>query len=143
MFFSNTKSDKNSKNEKTINESEYINDLEKRVEAIVSSIDGAGKSEVMINIASTSETVYVKENKNSYDSSEEVNKGESENSVLTMTDSTGNQYAVVTKTIMPQISGVIVACDGGNIQSVKATITDAVCTVLGIGANNVCVIAKS
>ena len=110
---------------------------------MVSSIKGAGESRVVINIISTTESVYVKENKKSYDSSSEKSKSETEDSVLTMTDSSGNEYALVTKQIMPQIGGVTVVCDGGEDATVKASVINAVCTVLNIGANKVCVIAKA
>lgn len=121
----------------------YIEDLEKRIGEMVSSIKGAGESRVVINIISTTESVYVKENKKSYDSSSEKSKSETEDSVLTMTDSSGNEYALVTKQIMPQIGGVTVVCDGGEDATVKASVINAVCTVLNIGANKVCVIAKA
>ena len=122
---------------------DYLAKLEDRVEAIVSSIKGAGECEVMINLSSSSESVYVKENKSSYDSGGENSKSESEDSVITMKDGDGNEYALITKQIMPQVCGVIVSCEGGSDIYVKQAVTEAVCTVLGIGANNVCVIAKS
>ena len=53
------------------------------------------------------------------------------------------EMALVTKQIMPQIGGVTVVCDGGADASVKASVINAVCTVLNIGANKVCVIAKA
>lgn len=127
----------------TYDEDDYTQKLEQRVEGIVSSIKGAGECNVMINLSSSSESVYVKENKKSFDSDSETSKGKSEDSIITMTDSGGNQYALVTKCIMPQIAGATVVCKGGDDPSVKEAVTDAVCTVLGIGANKVCVIAKS
>ena len=101
------------KEKDVFDEKVYIEDLEKRIGEMVSSIKGAGESRVVINIISTTESVYVKENKKSYDSSSEKSKSETEDSVLTMTDSSGNEYALVTKQIMPQIGGVTVVCDGG------------------------------
>lgn len=134
---------KESKTDETFSEKEYIENLEKRVSEMVSAIKGAGSSNVVINIVSTTESVYVKENKKSYDSSGDKNKSETEDSVLTMTDSSGNEYALVTKQIMPQIGGVTVVCEGGDNSTVKAAVINAVCTVLNIGANKVCVIAKA
>ena len=62
----------------------YIENLEKRIGEMVSTIKGAGESRVVINIISTTESVYVKENKKSYDSSSEKSKSETEDSVLTL-----------------------------------------------------------
>lgn len=133
----------NSSIESSFDESTYVSDLEKKIGEIVSSIYGAGKCEVMINIISTTESVYVKENKKHYNSSDTNSTTETEDSVLTMTDGEGNQYAVVTKQIMPEIGGVTVVCDGGDDTKVRINVIDAVSTVLGIGSNKVCVIAKS
>lgn len=124
-------------------EKEYISQLERRAEQMVSQISGAGDSKVVINIASSTETVYVRENKRSYDSEGDNSKGETEDSVLTMTDGSGNQYAVVKKQIMPEICGVTVLCDGGGDKSVCAAVVEAVSTLLGVGSNKVCVIAKN
>lgn len=127
----------------TFSESEYVSDLENRVSKIVSKIEGAGECDVMININSTIESVYVKENKKSYDNDETKSRGETEDSVLTMTDENGNQSAVVTKQIMPQISGVTVVCDGGNSVYVQKSVIEAVSTLLDISSNKVCVIEKA
>lgn len=127
----------------TFDESKYIESLESRIVGIVSEIRGAGNASVMINIVSTTESVYVKENKKSYDSGTDNSKSETQDSIITMTDGSGNQYALVTKKIMPEIGGVTVVCEGGGDQNVKAAVINAVSTVLNIGANKVCVIAKA
>ena len=44
---------------------DYVGVLENKISKIVSMIDGAGDCAVIINITSTSESVYVKENKKS------------------------------------------------------------------------------
>lgn len=124
-------------------ESEYIDQLENRVALLVSQIQGAGSTKVMINIDSTIESVYVKENKKSYNNDQTTSKGETEDSVLTMTDSSGNQSALITKQIMPNICGVTVVCDGADIPSVQKNVIEAVSTLLNIGTNKVCVIAKA
>ena len=143
IFISDISFDKTSKDRSTFDQNSYLSSLEKRVESIVSEISGAGECKVMINISSGCESVYVKENKKSYDNSEQNNKSESEDSVITMKDSDGNEFALVTKEIMPEISGVIVACKGANDIYVKNSVIQAVSTVLGVGTNKVCVIAKS
>ena len=131
------------KTDKTFSETDYISDLESRVESIVSKIYGVGECSVMININSTVESVYVKENKKSYDNNENTSKGETENTVLTMTDENGNQSAPVTKQIMPKICGVTVVCDGGENLTVQKDVITAVSTLLDIGSEKVCVIKKS
>lgn len=121
----------------------YINKLQIQLEDIISSIEGAGESKVMINVSSSSETLYVKENKNSYNTGDNKSTSESEDSVLTMRDGQGNEHVVITKQLMPKIAGVTVVCEGGNDIFVRSNIIEAVATVLDISVNKVCVIAKA
>ena len=100
-------------------------------------------NKVMINYNTSVESVYVKENKKSYDNNQTENRGETEDNVLTMTDGNGNQSALITKKIMPKISGVTVVCDGGNNKTVQTDVINAVSVLLDIGSNKVCVIAKA
>lgn len=135
-----------SKSENTssdFSETKYIKTLEQKISSMVSMIDGAGDSAVIINLSSTTESVYVKENKKYFDNDDTKTKSETEDSIITMKDKNGNEYALVTKQIMPKISGVTVVCDGGNNIDVKNSVVNAVSTLLGVGANNVCVIAKA
>ncbi len=120
------------KTDTVFNEDIFIESTQQRVELIVSQIAGVGDCSVAVNINSTIESVYVKES-----------KSENQNSVLTTKDSSGNENAVVTKKVMPQISGVTVVCSGGNNKNVKNAVISAVSTLLDIGTNKVCVIAKA
>lgn len=124
-------------------EYKYIKQLENRTAELVSEIEGAGECVVMINYNTSVESVYVKENKKSYDNNPTENKGETQDTVLTMTDSNGNQSALIKKKIMPRISGVTVVCDGAKKQHVQTSIINAVSVLLDIGSNKVCVIAKA
>ena len=110
LLISGTGKQKN-KDTLVFNESKYINELEQKISEISSMIDGAGECIAVVNITSTTESVY---NKNT-----------------------------PVKQIMPVISGVTVICEGGNKNAVKESIISAVSTLLGIGSNKVCVIAKA
>jgi stage III sporulation protein AG len=63
--------------------------------------------------------------------------------LLVQRDRDGSEYALVTKELMPEICGVVVACKGADEVSVKNSVIQAVSTVLGVGTNKVCVITKS
>lgn len=133
----------NNESVNVFDEQTFITSTEQRVKQIVSQIDGVGDCSVAININSTIESVYVKENKSTYNNDNENIKSESQNSVLITKDSSGSEYAVITKKIMPQISGVTVVCTGANNQTVRNAVISAVSTLLDIGTNKVCVIAKA
>ena len=129
--------------EHTFDEKAYVSELETRLCDMLSKIRGAGDCSVMINISSTTESVYVKESRRSTSNASDNNKSETEDNVLTMKDGDGNEYALVKKQIMPKISGVSIVSKGASDPTVKAMLIDAVCTVLDISSNKVCVIAKA
>ncbi len=141
LFSGNVKEKK--PEQQTFNDEEYIDALEEKISKVVSVIDGAGECVVVINHSSSIESVYVKDYKKTYDNDSDASKTQSEDSVITMKDRNGNEYALVTKQIMPAVSGVTVVCDGGGNMKVRNSIISAVSTLLGIGTNNVCVIAKA
>lgn len=143
IIFSYTYSERKDENVDNFSEYEYIKQLEARTAKLVSKINGAGECVVMINYDTSVESVYVTENKKSYDNNQNENRGETEDNVLTMTDSSGNQSALIKKKIMPKISGVTVVCDGGNSKYVQTNVINAVSVLLNIGSNKVCVIAKA
>ncbi len=129
--------------QETFNDVKYINSLEEKITKVVSVIEGAGECLVVINHNSSTESVYVKDYKKTYDNDSDKSKTKSEDTIITMKDKNGNEYALVTKQLMPTVSGVTIVCDGGNDIKVKNSIISAVSTLLGIGTNNVCVIAKA
>lgn len=105
--------DKQKNNVQSFNDNLYISELEQKISKTSSMIDGAGECTAIINISATTESVFANDNKS------------------------------LKQQIMPVISGVMIICEGGNDISVKNSIISAVSTLLGIGSNKVCVIAKA
>ena len=127
----------------SISDDEFISSVESRLKTLLADIEGAGECEVMVTVTSSAEVVYVKEDKSSMDDSGQSVKNEKESSVITVSDSSGNETALITKQISPEIGGVTIVSRGANDINVKSSIIQAVSTVLGIGANKVCVVAKA
>ena len=126
-----------------VSDEQFVSSVENRLKTLLADIDGAGECEVMVSIASSAEVVYVKEDKSSSDDSGQSVKNERESNILTVSDSSGNETALITKQISPEIGGVTIVSHGANNIDVKSNIIQAVSTVLGIGANKVCVVAKA
>lgn len=82
----------------------YVDDLEVRVCEILSSIDGVGKSKVMITVEG-----------------EEVSY---KNGLYSEVSSTENKY--------PEVVGVVIVCEGANNVMVKEEIAESVMTLLGV-----------
>ena len=118
----------------------YAEDIEKRLTEIVSSIDGAGKTRVMVTLESGAEQVYARNEKIKSDISggtalEKENFSDEKEYVLIETD--GNEGGMIIKLIQPKIRGVAVVCEGGGSDAVRQEITQAITAVLDISASRV------
>jgi stage III sporulation protein AG len=102
----------------------YIDETEARIEQMLLKINGCEDCNVTITLSSGVKKEYVRE----------------EGNVLVVTDDKGNQSAVVSKEIAPEIAGVTVFYKGESSLNVERDIIQSVSTVLGIGSNKICVI---
>lgn len=98
----------------------YTQQLEEKLEEIISTINGVSDVNVLITLESGSELVYAS------DDSEE-----NEKHVIV------NNGLVLVKENLPKIKGVAVVCKGGNNAELKTKITELTCSVLGIYSTHV------
>lgn len=124
--------------------------FETKLAKILSEIKGAGDVKVMISYKTGVETVPLLDTKDSNTVTEE-NDSESarrteqnsvETSIIFNQEKSGNKVPYISKTIMPVVEGVIVTCDGGGDEIVKANVIKAVTVITGVTANKVQVFPK-
>ena len=126
----------NKKETATVSETASVNviDEEKRLERILSQIDGAGEVSVMITYYSSSEKSIAYETK----TASREDKSESEDKKAVMTDG----EPMVVKEVYPQVKGVIVTADGAGIVSVRTAISEAVAASLDVPVHRICIFKK-
>lgn len=119
-------------NEKTENVTDirdsYEENIEKRLTSIVSSIDGAGRTKVMVTLASGDENVYAVKEKSS--------DGSKEREYIVI-DSDKNESGLLLKVIEPEIRGVAIVCEGADSAKIRQEIISSVSAVLGISTNRI------
>lgn len=110
----------------------FTEDLERRLSEMISQIDGAGKTAVMVTLESSSEKVYA-QNENG-----KTKPSESDYSYeyIIIKDKASGEQGMLLRVGEPKIRGVIVVCAGGDKPIVQKAITDAVTAALGIGSND-------
>ncbi len=118
---------------------EYVKKLEERLVSIVSSIEGAGYTKVMITLESGSEDVYLYnsdygENQKSGEESDYEQKKE----YVVVEDSRG-EGGIVVMVEEPMVRGVAVVCEGADSQSVKQQIIQTVTALFNISSARVSV----
>ncbi|MGN0550554.1 MAG: hypothetical protein ACI4I4_01780 [Acutalibacteraceae bacterium] len=126
---------------------QYKEDTEINLGNMIASIDGAGKTKIMVTVDSGIEYVYASDEKESVNSKSDKsqdkdnteNTQDSEKSYITIRLSDGTQQAVTVKEIQPRIRGVLVICEGGGDALVQQRVIEAVTKALDISSAKVCV----
>lgn len=118
---------------------DYVSSLEERITSIISSIDGAGATQVMITLESGSEQVYL----HNYDYGEDADADGSGNIDIkdeyVIVDGGDGENGIVVRVEEPRIRGVAVVCEGAGNASVKAEIIATVTALLDISSARVSV----
>ena len=126
--------------EKNITTEEYIRENEKRLEEILSAVQGAGKIKAMITVEEIGEKVVavdkksesVQENKEN-SSSRSVNQ---ENTTLVI-GSGSEEKPFVVKERLPMPSGVLIVATGAGSEEVRLEIYEAVKALYGISGHRI------
>lgn len=119
--------------------SEYTNQLEERLVSIISSINGAGATKVMVTLESGSEDIYLHD----FDYGENADPS-GKNSVerkdeYVIIDGSSGEEGIVVRRAEPKVRGVAVVCEGGGLDQVRAQIIETVTALLDISSARVSV----
>ena len=148
--------EENDKDEVILNQSkeymtseEYEYAFEKKLEEILSQMDGVGKTEVFVRVDGSSElivekdTPYVRENLNETDSEggqRQDTTTEDEESTVYVKDAEGNEIPFIARELSPKIAGVLVVCQGGGNEEVKTEIVEALQALFDLDVHKIKVV---
>ena len=141
LFFSNdNKQKENSIKSKNIsgNYENYAHDMENQLKRILEKIDGVGKVDVMVTVVGTEEYIYAEE--------EKIKTGEndsSEEKQYVIIGSNGDKQALLKKIVSPEISGVVIICEGGDSNIIKERVYNTISAVLNISSQKIYVTKSS
>lgn len=114
-------------------------ELAYEVEKLIETIDGAGKTKVMITYKSYEETVYA------YDK-DEISNSEGEfdfRSEYIIVDGKDKEEGLKVKILLPEIKGIAVVCQGGENPVTKEQIISALSALFNISSNKISVAAMA
>ncbi|MFO7818719.1 MAG: hypothetical protein R6V17_00625 [Halanaerobacter sp.] len=125
-------------------------ELEKRLEDVLSQVSGAGTVAVNITLDTGTKKIYAR---NSNDSNKKIleedksggvreTEQQEQRSEIVILDQGGASEAVIKKKVRPQIRGVLVISEGAADSRIKADLIDAVRVGLGIKSHKIKVLAK-
>lgn len=110
----------------------FVNEMELRLKTTLEKIDGVGRADVMITASGSGEYIYAKDEKIDTDS-ESVSKDEK----YVIIGGNGQKQALVRKIDNPEISGVVVVCEGGESSVVKEKVYNAVAAAFNIPSQKI------
>ena len=103
---------------------------------IIESIDGAGKTKVMITLSETTEYIYATDDKDNRKQTDSSNDSNTQNDYVII-EKDNNDTGLLIKTIEPKVRGIAVVCEGGGNISVQNQIYSVVSAVLNINTSRI------
>lgn len=122
------------------NTAELEHKLEKRLEQLISEIDGVSQPSVMLTLEQTSQTVYARDERSSSSRSGDENGSDSDSdsqSSVVIVGSGSGKSALTESTILPKVRGVAVICSGAENALTKEKVVNTVASVLDISTSRV------
>lgn len=110
--------------------------VSQELEQILSFVDGAGKTKVMITYLRGEEVVY----QTDVDVSASENQDSEKQKTVLITGKDKGQSGLIARIDPAKCMGVIVLCQGADKPSVRLAVIDAVGKVMGLGADRISVL---
>ena len=111
---------------------EYIQALENKIGNIAEQITGSGNVRVIVSVSSGTEYIYV--------SNEKLGENSSSKEYITVRTESGADELILFKEISPEVTGVSVACKGGDSPEIQAKLIAVISTSLNVGSNRICIV---
>lgn len=102
--------------------------LQDQLSILLSQVEGAGKVNVLLTIASSEKMVY----QNDSDSTR--------TSTVILTDSSRNQAGLICRVDSPQYLGAVVVCQGADRAAVRLSITQAISNATGLSYDKITIL---
>lgn len=122
---------------------ESMRQLELRLERVLSTIDGAGKVQVMITQKDYGQQIVEKDELSNMDTDATGQKHVQRTSESVFEKNSSEERPFVSRELAPQIEGVLVVAEGGANSAVKQNILQAVKSLFPLEAHKITVVKMS
>ena len=106
--------------------------VEKQLESLLKTVDGVGKVKVCVTLERMQADVYAV-------NTEQVSEPDrsQKNEKYVFTDAGSDTQGLRLYSVMPEVRGVAVSCEGGGSGVVRQEVTKLISAALGVGANRI------
>ena len=110
-------------------------ELEQKLEALLSQVKGAGRVQVAVTYADSAASIYAYDNSTRTTAGEGTTSQDTESSLVSI-----NNQPVLVSTASPKIQGVVAVAEGGGDPLVQGRLYQALRSLLGINASQIAII---
>ena len=114
----------------------HLNALERKLESVLSQIEGAGQVSVALTLKDGMERVYATDETWSQDGDGQEDQ---QTQTVILSTGSGTEAAVLVQQRYPTFQGAVVVCSGGGDAEVRLLITQAVSALTGLGTDRISV----
>jgi len=118
---------------------EYCEELESKLESVLSQLKGAGDVKVMVSVDGSPELIYASDTDNKTSSTANGTTTTSSSSPIILSGSDGSNPLVLTEQL-PKVKGVVIVATGASQIGIKLDILNAVSTLLDISTEKISVL---
>ena len=119
--------------------SEYRTELCNELGNMLASIEGVGKTKIMLTIDGTVRNIYATDNDIQQRETSSDRQSNEKQSCIVVRQNDGSEKALTIGQLMPKIKGVLVVCEGGDKEEVCIKVTEAVSAALDVTKSHICV----
>lgn len=117
-----------------------VEDTEKKMETILSKIDGVGELHLMLTPQTGTEQRLAQNTDLSYSGDQSAPDDFDRSSETVLASQSGDETPVVTQTFYPTWRGALIVCQGGGNAQVKLAVTQAVAALTGLSSDRITVV---
>lgn len=110
-----------------------LNGLERKLEASLSQVEGAGEVKVVLTVKASTRQVLAQD----VTSSQREGELEEGRTTVVVSRGSGREEAVPLQQIYPQFQGALVVCPGGDDPAVQLKLVEAVSALTGLGSDKI------
>lgn len=111
---------------------EYIASMENKIKTIAEQITGSQTASVIVSLSSGTEYVYV--------SNEKMDGESSEKEYIKLRGDNGTDTLILNKEVYPAVTGVSIACRGGDDPEIQSKLIRVISTAFGVTSNRICIV---
>ncbi len=126
---------------------EYRQQLTEELGNMIASIQGVGRTKIMLTLDSTIKNIYATDNDyQQKETSQKTNLNQNadkqsneKKSCIVVRQKDGSEKALTVGQEMPNVKGVLIVCDGGDDEEIREQIQSATAAALHISKSEICV----